>query len=270
MSLTRTLIFILTSLIFAIASPAQQPSPVSTAPQRDPQALALFSQMLSTAGWGVPNTPADATATGVVTRNQGGTQDTINITLKFKGNSESRIDVADSAGPITTVVNGEQGAFSKSGRTQSVPARSVLSPTIALPIFCGLLNISDPNLAFRLAGSETISGQVANRIEIDYISPPGDPRPQAQRRDGHLTVWISASTLLPIQIQYPRISQDNPTSVVATTRVYSDYRTIRGVAVPFHQDEYIGGHLISSLQLSTVSFNTGLSDTEFAATAVGQ
>jgi hypothetical protein len=223
--------------------------------------------MLSATGW---SAPTDAVASGTFTRYRGETQDVVNVTLKFKGRSEARVDVADPASPTSTVVNGEQASFTIAGKTRSIPSRSTLSPSVALPTFSGLLNPSDNNLAFRFAGTETVDGQTASRIEIDYISPPDDPRPRAQRRDGHLTLWVSVTSLLPIQIEYPRISRDNPTSVFNATRVYSDYRTISGVAVPFHQDEYGGSQRISSLQLDSISFNTGLSDTEFAIAVPAQ
>jgi len=255
--------------VFAAVSATAQQSSTSTpqVPERDPQALAVLSKMLSISGWSVP---IDAAAAGSVTRYRGDTQDAVNITLKFKGRTEARVDVADPTTPRSTVINGELAASTTSGVTLLVPGRSTLSPTVLLPIFSALLNISDPNLSFRFVGAETVNGQVASRLEIDYISPPDDPRPQAQRRDGHLTLWVSVSSLLPIQIQYPRISKDNPTSVFTATRVYSDYRTISGVAVPFHQDEYGGNQHLSSLQLNTVAFNTGLSDTEFAIAVPGQ
>ncbi len=248
--------------VFAVCSATAQQTTSTTAqpPQRDPQALTTLSNMLSAAGW---NAPSDALVTGTVTRYHGDTQDSVNVTLKFKGRTESRVDVANPTSPISTVINGEVATFTGAAGTKSIPARSTLSPTVMLPIFSSLLNMSDPNITFRFVGTETVSGQPTSRLEIDYISPPNDPRPQAQRRDGHITLWISVSTLLPIQAQYPRISRDNPTSVFTATRVYSDYRMISGVAVAFHQDEYGGNQRISSFQLDSVSFNTGVSDTDF-------
>lgn len=264
----RLFLFVLILSFFPFPNVAQQPAPSATPSlERNPQALAVLSKMLSVTGW---SAPADAVATGTVTRYRGDIQDVVNVTLKFKGHSEARVDVADPTSPTSTVINGEQAALTKSAETRSIPSRSTPSPSVALPIFSALLNTSDPNLAFRFMGTETVSGQTASRLEIDYISPPDDPRPQAQRRDGHLTLWVSVASLLPIQIQYPRISKDNPTSVFTATRVYSDYRTISGVAVPFHQDEYGGNQHISSLQLDTVSFNEGLSDAEFAIAVPAQ
>jgi hypothetical protein len=254
-------------LATATATAQQTSPPTVQAPQRDPQALAVLSKMFSVTGWGAPT---DAVAAGTITYNRGNSEDTVNVTFKFKGRSETRVDVADPAAPRSTVINGEEATFTGAAGVKSIPARSTLSPSVALPIFSSLLNTSDPNLAFWFGGTETVDGQTANRIEIEYISPPDDPRPHAQRRDGHLTMWVSVASLLPIQIQYPRISRDNPTSVFTTTRVYSDYRTISGIAVPFHQDEYGGNQRISSLQLNTVSFNTGLSDTEFAIAVSAQ
>jgi hypothetical protein len=252
-------------LLFAQPSPQTAPS---TLP--DPQALAAFAKMQAASGWSTSNAPADAVASGMVTRYRGDTQDTVGITLKFRGYSQARFDVGDPASPSTTIINGEQAAVSKSGGTHSIPPRSALSTSMALPFFCSLLNASDSNLASRFVGTETVNGQAASRLEIDYIPPDTDLRSRIQWRAWHLTVWISIASSLPVQIQYARISNDNPTAVFLATRVYSDYRTVNGIAVAFHQEEYAGTQLLSTLQLNSVTFNAGLADADFVIAVAGQ
>jgi hypothetical protein len=261
---------VLAAVIFTF--PNLQASPQSAqAAQRDPQALAVLSKMLSVSGWSVSNLPKDAVASGTVTRYHGDTQDAVGVTLKFKGPSEARVEVMDAAFPITTIINGEQASISNSGGARSIPVHSALStPPVAMLFLSRLLKISDPNLSISFTGTETIGGQAASRIQIDRTPPPGDSFADVRRSADHLTVWISTATFLPIQVQYPRISTGNPTAMFLATRAYSDYRTISGIAVPFHQDEYVGNQRISSLQLDTVSFNTGLSDTEFAIAVTAQ
>lgn len=260
------------SLVLIFASSSRLNSQQSTAaPQRDPQALAVLSKMFIVSGWSSTNLPANAVASGTATRYHGDTQDAVGITLKFRGYSEARMEVADPVSPTISVFHGEQASVSKTTGTQAIPAHSALStPPVAMLFFCSFLNTSDPNRLFRFVGTETVGGQLTNRLEFDYIPSSDNPYSQVLRRAGHVTLWISTSSLLPIQVQYPRISNDNPTAVFLATRVYSDYRAINGIAVPFRQDEYLGNQLTHSLQLSTVNFNTGLSDADFAISVTPQ
>lgn len=262
--------FLCLSLLFPSA--AHQTSPPATqSPQVDPQALIILSKMLATTGWAAVSLPADALATGTVTLNHGETQDTVGVTLKVKGYSEARTELQDPVSPATTIINGEQASFSNSGGTRAIPVHSALStPPAAMLLFCKLLNTSDPNLAIGFIGTETISGQSASRIQIDRIPFPDEPFAELRRRADHLTIWISTTTFVPLQIQYPRISTGNSTALFPSTWVYSDYRKVNGIAVPFHQDEYAGNQLIHSLQLNTVRFNAGLSDSEFAIAETAQ
>ncbi len=227
-----------------VATSQQASHPTAQAPQRDPQALAILYKMLSVSGWSATNIPADAVASGIVTRYHGDPQDAVRVTLKFKGHSKARIEVADAASPTTTIINGDQAAVSKSTGTRVIPAHSALS--------------------------KTVNGQEASRLEFDYIPASDVLYSRVLRRAGHVTLWISTASFLPIQVQYPRISNDNPTAVFLAIRAYSEYRTISGIAIPFHQDEYLGNQLNHSLQLSTVNFNTGLPDADFAIAVTAQ
>jgi hypothetical protein len=259
-------------VLAVVTATAQQLSPpTAQAPQSDPQALLVLSKMFFATGWSAANLPTDVLATGTVTPNENESQNIVKVTLKFKGFSEARTELQDTASPATTIINGEQASISNSSGAHSIPVHSALStPPVTMLFLSRLLNTSDPNLTIALMGTETISGQAAIRIQMDRTPLPNDSFAEVRRRADHLTIWISTATFLPIQVQYPRISSGNPTATFLATQVYSDYRTISGVAVSFHQDEYGGNQRISSLQLTTVSFNTGLSDAEFAIAVPAQ
>ena len=77
-----------------------------------------------------------------------------------------------------------------------------------------------------------------------------------------MTIWI-AKTGLPAEIDYALLAMDNFRAVMHRARTFSDYRPINGVAVPFHQEEFVDGQNISKLDLTDVQFNTGVSDAEF-------
>lgn len=247
----------LSALLFQLPTPQSPPSS-----NRDPEGAAILAKMQAVSGWGGPNSPQDAVATGIVTRYTGDSQDTVGAAFKFKGYTEARVDVSGPSSTLSMSMSGERAAVSGQNGTRSIPARSTLSPSMALPFFCSVLNVSDPNISFRFTGAETVGSQTASRIEIDFSPPDSDTRPKIQRA-WHASLWVSTTTSLPLQIQYARIGTDNPTAMFLATRVYSDYRTVNGIAVPFHQEEFVGDRHLSTLQLNVVTFNAGLADADF-------
>jgi hypothetical protein len=45
--------------------------------------------------------------------------------------------------------------------------------------------------------------------------------------------------------------------------LFSDYRAINGILVPFSITERVAGQTTWTIQLSQIAFNTGLGDTDF-------
>jgi len=258
------------SLLLVLSSSPRLNSqqPVAT-PQRDPQAVAVLTQMLTATGWGTSSHPTDATAIGTVTRATGDTPQSSAVTMKIKGARIYRIDVQDSSGPITTIINGDAGAVTRTAGTSFMPAHSAISQRAwAFPFFSDLSALSDTAVGFQYAGAETISGNLVHRVEITRSYSSSDPMSSLRSRVAHLTVWISAATWLPLQVQFNRVSDDNPTAIRSLIRTFSDYRIVNGLAIPFHQEQFAAGQLQQTLQLTSVSSNTGVSDSDFALPVV--
>jgi hypothetical protein len=246
----------------------QNPSGTSNPPQRDPQAQASLSQMLAATGWGTVQ-PQDLVATGMVTREHGDYQDTVGISLESSGPRMYRSDVQDPTGTVTTILNGDGAAVITASSAQLLPSYvAIAMRPIAFPFFGGFLSFLDNSYSLKYDGVETISGQAAYRIE--FVAPAGGSDPTSQMRSmvNQLTVWISVTTAYPVQVAYRRISNNNPNASRQITQTFSDYRTVGGIQVPFHQEEYASGHMIFSLQLSTVNLNSGVPSTDYALPAV--
>jgi hypothetical protein len=243
---------------------------IQSTPAQSNSALAAFAQMLAATGWNPQRLPSDAVATGTITRYRGDTQDTIAYTLKVKGFDEMRVEL-QGAVSATTIVNGGQAAANNSRGTMAIASHSAYSMrAMALPFFTSLMNSFDPSVSIQTAGTESVNGQSAQRIEIVPQPVPGDPMSPLRCRARRMTVWISTVTGLPVQIAYARIADNNPTAVATRIRQFSDWRIVNGMAVPFHQEEFFQKEHLYSLQLDSVSFNAGLSDSDFTVPAVQQ
>jgi hypothetical protein len=253
---------------FPSAGIPQTPSGTSNSPQRDPQALASLTQMITATNWGAVQTQ-DVVATGMVTRDHGDYQDTVGIRLESSGPRLYRSDVQDPTGTVTTILNGDGAAVTTASSAQLLPSYvAIAMRPIAFPFFGGFLSFLDNSYTVKYDGVETIAGQAAYRIE--FVAPPGgsDPISQLRSKVSQLTVWISVASAYPVQVTYRRISNNNPNASRQITQTFSDYRTVEGILVPFHQEEYASGHMILSLQLSTVNLNTGVPSADYALPAV--
>jgi outer membrane lipoprotein-sorting protein len=254
------------TLIALFAMP-QTPTSSQTAIVRDPQALVSLTQMISATGWGIVQ-PQDVVATGMVTRDHGDYQDTVGIRLESSGPRLYRSDVQDPSGTITTILNGDGAAVTSTTSAQLFPSYvAIAMRPSAFPLFGGFLSFLDNSYTVKYDGVETIAGQAAYRIE--FVAPPGgsDPISQMRSKVSQLTVWISTATAYPVQVTYSRISNNNPNASRQITQTFSDYRTVGGIQVPFHQEEYASGHMILSLQFSAVNLNTGVPSTDYALPA---
>lgn len=255
-----------TALLFSFPNLAAQQvtAPIS----RDPQALAALSQMLSATGWGSVQLQ-DVVATGIVTRYHGASQDAVGIKLESLGPRLYRSDVQDPGGTITTTLNGDAASVVSSSLTLLLPSYVAIPmrPT-AFPFFAGFLSFTDTSSMVTYDGIETIAGQASYRVDLAFQPTGSDPLSLMRATASQITVWISVATALPVQIAYSRTSNDNPNSSRMITQTFSDYRTVGGIQMPFHQEEFGSGRTILTLQLSAVNLNTGVASTDFALPVV--
>lgn len=238
-------------------SPAWQPSP---------QAPAIVQDMASATGWNAVNLPADAQAIGILTIEDGSSPETFPVTLSAKGCRLFRSDVQFSDGIHSTIVNQDSAAAITPATTQVLPSFSALSiNSFEVPFFCLPSVLAAANLSF--AGTESVAGQSAYRIEINPIVSSTDPLVGSRQTAGELTLWISTASGMPVQLRSRLVAPYSAAVSVDVLRVFSDFRVVSGIAVPFQQQQFTQGRLRSTLRLSSVVFNMGVPDSAFSIPA---
>ena len=187
------------------------------------------------------------------------------MTLKVKTCSEYRIDTQGSNGPSSLIINGDGGAVQTPAETDVIPPLSANSmQPLVLAFFCDLGYFADPSVSVSLVGTEIISGEPANKIQITRLPAASNTGTVSGPLPGGLTVWVSTASSLPLQISWSLISDNNPAAKLTVTTLLSDFQTIGGIAVPFHQEQQAAGSVIHVLQLNSVTFNNGLDDSIFS------
>ncbi len=219
----------------------------------------VLARMATAAGWQPGALPRDVSARGTVSiLFPDGTTATHNVTFtakdatKFKWEHEGKPNA-------TTVSDMARGlAFGAKGQPYSAQA---IEPW-HFPFLTRLLQISGKDVRIAYLGVENVP-EPAYKVQITR-----EPGPEVPRRDeviigSPLTVWVSVQTFLPVQISYLRQSGTNRLEFLPYRRTFSDYRSIDGLLIPFHQEEWFNWQHISTLEFTNVVLNTGISDRDF-------
>jgi outer membrane lipoprotein-sorting protein len=230
-------------------------------PTRDPEGLAVLDQMAAATGWTATNLPADAVATGTVTTP--GKDNVLSIILKIKGQGQLRTDIQETAS--TVIINNGQGAVITPFGTRFLPDVSALAVRpFTMPAFSDVgVAANDPNVSIAYVGKDTVNGQSTKEIQVARQVDPCSPL-AAFSKIFPITVWVDASSGLPVQIQYAQTAADNQNASSSRIRQFSNYKVLNGIAVAFTQVEVIDGQTSATWQVNDVRFNVGLTDGEFA------
>lgn len=266
MSLSRLAQLLVAAFLVSIPARTQQPSaPTPPAPQRDPRALTVLSQMTAATGWTRTNIPADLLAQGVVIPFEAKTQDKVNITVKVKGFSRVRTEAQDGSDLSTTIVDGDRAAVISFEGTRFLPPQSVLSMHPWAFLFLSeLITSTDDAVTVRYLGTDTIRGELTHGVEIHRVSQSWDNMAELRESTDRMTLWISATTWMPVEVNYNVLSEDDPRVSIPVSRYFTDYRNLGGLAVPFHQEVMLQGHTLYSLTWTQIQFNAGIPDSDFS------
>jgi hypothetical protein len=237
--------------------------------QKDAAGVAILDKMLATAGWGTVGNPADLVASGTITYFAGSDSQTRSVRYKLLGTSEASTEITVDAGTTQTISNGKTAAtILPDGTASRLP--SYLAHSMRQEIFPFLAPVIGPNdsdVSVSVVGTRQINADLCTGVALARRLERTDPRASLEDIVSPITIWISSSTYLPVEIDSVLTSIDNYRALLHLSRTFSDYRAIQGLAIPFHQEEAIEGQRASVLDLTEVQLNTGLTDADFPVPA---
>lgn len=250
---------VVTVLLACVVSVAAQ------GPQRDPSAIAFLSQAVTAAGGSSAIGPIqDFTAQGTITHNWDDNPEQGQLTVKSRGLSQFRIDSVVAEGTWSWVINGNSGQLAfPNGTLTPIPYHNTINVgNLTLPICEVNAALSDLTTSVIDMGTVQFgSGQAREiRIQQTFGSAPTGWRSKLTRRDYFFDP--SSFSLLEVQdIEHPQ--NDGVNGPLKHVLDFSNYQTVNAVAVPFSVTETVAGQQTWTLQLSSIAFNTGLSDSDF-------
>jgi hypothetical protein len=278
MRTTRPLFLLLVCLVVSASVPAQESG---LTPTTDPQAVALLQNSLATLTGGTSVT--DVRMSGTVTMTAVTTSQSGTVTMVATAAGQSQVTFVFSGGSWTTTAN-----YSANPRTSTTssstgvtndPPEDLLGPHPAWFYPAFLIGAAlQPSYVPSKFEQETQNGTPIQHVSIVPQSPMPlfrsisagwmpltGPTPEPNLYFGQQDLYIALSSAYPsalvfrVQAQPSQTSSGSNRSVFLPEEVrYMNYQIVQGRPVATHLQVYIGSVLTYDIQISSITFNTGV------------
>lgn len=211
----------------------------------------------------------DAALSGTAVWALGSTQETGTATMKVRGASEARIDLALSNGSRTEVQYESAGKpagqwMDPAGSVHSLALHNSFTPAAWFLPSAFLAVVDQPGVSTIWVSAEVRGGVAADHIRISRSFPAKDAATAALM--SHLStfdVYLDSSSHLPVALTFNLHPETNADRDLLCEIQFADYRQVHGVLVPFHVQRLIEGSINLDITLQDVAFNEGISSAEF-------
>jgi hypothetical protein len=233
---------------------------------QDPQAVAVLTQSLNAAGGASAiSAVQDYTGVGNITYNWAGAQVQASATVESMGVTTFRVDSSLSNGTRTWAVDGLSGVLIAPDGTRQPSSFYNLATTgsLTLPALrvASILQSTATSIAY--VGQVTINGNTAYQIHCVLPANSSAPPAPSLPAFGAFDLFIDSTSFLVDSLQETAYSDANFQISFTHEIDYSNYQTVGGLAAPFGITETVGGQQTWSISLSSLSFNSGLTESVF-------
>jgi hypothetical protein len=244
-------------LLFAVFPTFAQQPVATTRVTKDSQAVTLLNQVLASAG-GVSALLAvqDFTGAGTITYSQ---PQGVTGTVVVRGTQleQYRMDATISSGVRSqSMSNGQLTLKREDGTAVPLSVQVPLCPEcVIFPYLVLAPALTSPQLSLSYKGAVQLDGNSVQQIEIqEVVTGLGD----ANVSEYHtIDFFVDPSTFQILMLQ-----DVIPNHLVRQIR-FTNYQSANGVLVPFTIAEQSGGLPTWTIQLSQITFNTGLQASDF-------
>jgi hypothetical protein len=249
--------------VFALPRPGRGQQTATTSsqppPQRDPQALAVLQ--VATAAMG-RSMPADSTASGTVTTVAGSLTESGSATILTRGTNQTSEQIQTLHGFTAVYSNGQASQIVNSVHTtlSSELASSNQSGAFPLALLAGVVNNQDS--CYLYVGLESLNGANAHHLQF-WNSFGSQPKFQFLAPFTRTDIWIDSVSGLPQRISQMQKAGRGSEPRIQLDTYYSNYQNVNGVLYPFSIQKSINGSPWLNITVTSVAFNTGLTDANF-------
>jgi hypothetical protein len=262
MHFRRWWVLFLMPLVLPLGVVGQSTGPQAV--QRDAQAITILTQAINVAGGSTALAAIqDFTASGQITYYWAGTEVQGAVVARGRGTGQFRMDATLPNGVRSwTVSNGVGSLKDVDGTVSSIPySNTVNLRSLTFPLTYLASASSDASTSISYVGFEMKYGTQVHHIRLQkaLAVDPGGVQGKLTQRD----FFVDSSTFLVVgTLDTVHPMSDSRAASPHEIR-FADYRNVAGALVPFAITEYYGGQPVSLIQLSQVTFNKGLTDSDF-------
>lgn len=234
----------------------------------DPQAVTLVQQANLALTGGA--TVADVTLNASVAWIAGSTNETGTATLQGKGTAEARLAISAGTATRTEIRNdtvGPSGQFvDASGKVRPVALHNCWTPAAWFAPHGLVQSLSGANTVLRYIGTESDDGVAVDHIQAYSAAANQRPKIAAEIQKLSTTdLYLDATSHLPVLLRFNTHPDNDLLRDIPVEVRFSAYQPVNGIAVPFHIQRFLAGTLQLDLTITSAAFNTGISDSAFAA-----
>lgn len=229
-------------------------------PTVDPKATTLLQQSVATMA---TTAPSDSTATGSVQVVAGSTTSQGTVSILTKGTSETSVQMTMPTGVDTLIYANGQANEVVGTRVNGLSLELAVTsqaPDFPLPLLTAILN--DTDMSSQYIGLDSSSGTALQHIKVwDSYASRADMQSLSDltTRD----IWLDPTSGLPQRISYNRCPAQGSAICVAVDVFFSSYQNFQGVLYPTTIQKSFNGTPWATITIQNVSFNTGLTDSDF-------
>lgn len=233
---------------------------------RDSGARTVLSESLAAAGGEPAITKIhDFVASGEVTYYWTRRAVKGDVTVRSRGTHQFRLDANLSDGTHSNIVNGPKSLRkAPNGNLTTLRSKAALRvASVTFPLLQVLIAVQDKSFRVSSAGLVTYGGQLAFDILVEKVFPARQDPLAAMRGATKAHIYVDAKSFVIRGIRDTVDSMNGGRGECPDEMQFSDYRAVDGILVPLSITEMIGGQRTMTIQLKQITFNTGLTDSDF-------
>lgn len=264
MRLGRTYVVAFLSLVLTLTASSQQTATLTV--QRDPQAIALLNQaQKALGGASLIALLQDFTASGSITYFWAGSQELGTATLRALGMSSFRLDANLPQGTRSwSATSGKGYVKEPTGQVNPIPSHNTMHlPALSFPQWKIADLLSNASLSVSNLGTATYG---THQVTVVHVQLPVDDSTDPGGFISHLSATdflIDAANFQVVAIRDALHPARNSMLDVVHEISFADYRLVNNSLVPFSFTERVDGQETWSIQLNSITFNTGLTAADF-------
>lgn len=251
----------------AIFFPASMVVEAQSTPRRDAQALSFLTQAIAGAGGSsVISAITDFTATGSITYSWDNSSVQGDATIKSRGLTQFRLDSQVPDGTWSMIVSNGAGVLKlPDGTSNAIAYHNVLNAgSLTLPIIPIAAALQDTTITVIDDGVVPLGNGQAHQITIQQNLPSATGSTNQFSIDTKRDYFFDPSSFVLLQVQ-DTVHPDGDAMNGGVQHIigFSNYQIYGGVLAPLSIADSVGGQSIWSIQMTGITFNTGLSDSDF-------